>query len=89
MEEERASEFIDKSKEAILLSYIRVKNKVERIRVVAVREQPDLFYAAALSCVCEKDSCELLKTGFLFPTDTEALEYGKAWLKEICARKDE
>ena len=68
-----------------IVPFLRAKDSIGMVTVVAVRELPDPFFATSLNCNCESrhETCEIIKTGFIFNTDLEALDYGKEWLKEI------
>ena len=47
----------------------------EDLHTVAIENPNDGWFAGAVECRCEEKSCPLVKSGYIFETDKEALQY--------------
>jgi len=44
-------------------------------------------FAGIIDCRCSFDNCDMVKSGYIFGTDKEAIDWAQKLKKEICSTK--
>lgn len=60
-----------------------VKNHPDFIHCSATYNSMDNSYAGCIECICGFSACEIVKSGYIFSTDKEAIDWAQQFKKEV------